>query len=168
MIDFGALGSLGELVGGIAVVASLIYLASQVRQGTQATKLANHHQALSLFAHVADWTVRDREVADLFRKGLLDFAALSDTDRFRFSQLMTHLFLLYNYQRESHEAGLLERDFFAVWEQSIAAFLKMPGGAAWWAGGKVLFHPAAVARLDGAIGRTPPMNEVWTDVWKES
>jgi hypothetical protein len=31
------LGSLGELIGGIAVVASLIYLALQIRQNTRST-----------------------------------------------------------------------------------------------------------------------------------
>ena len=37
------LGSLGEFVGSIAVVLSLIYLAFQIRQNTKSIRASTHH-----------------------------------------------------------------------------------------------------------------------------
>ena len=164
-MDFEALGGIGELLGAIAVVVSLIYVAGQIRQNTKTTSLSNHQNALSLFSTWTDWTVRDPELARLFRNGLHGFDSLSPDDRFRFSQMMMYLFLFYNYQRESQESGLLDEGLFSIWESAIAGLLKMPGGAAWWAGAKSVFLPAARERLDQAIAATPRLDEVWPSVW---
>jgi hypothetical protein len=160
-MDFQALGSIGELLGGIAVVASLIYVASQIRQNTEVASVTNHQNALSIFSTFTDWVVRDPKLADLYRHGLHEFDSLSASDQFRFSQLMLHQFLHYNYQRESHENGLLDDALFSTWEASLAAQLKMPGGASWWAGAKDVVLPAARESLDRAIATAPPLNELW-------
>ncbi len=39
-MNWTALGAIGELVGGLVVVATLVYLAAQIRQNTRATKAA--------------------------------------------------------------------------------------------------------------------------------
>ena len=72
-MDFEALGGIGELLGAIAVVVSLIYVAGQIRQNTKTTSIANHQNALSLFSTFTDWTVRDPELARLLRNGLHGF-----------------------------------------------------------------------------------------------
>ena len=164
-MDFEALGGIGELLGAIAVVVSLIYVAGQIRQNTKTTSLSNHQNALSLFSAFTDWMVRDPELARLLRNGLHGFDSLSPDDRFRFSQMMMYLFLFYNYQRESQESGLLDEGLFSIWEAAVAGLLKMPGGAAWWAGAKSVFLPAARERLDEAIAATPRLDEVWPSVW---
>ena len=40
------LGSIGELIGGVAVVVSLIYVALQIRQNTRAIRASSHQSAL--------------------------------------------------------------------------------------------------------------------------
>jgi hypothetical protein len=42
MIDLQSLANLGEVIGAVAVVASLLYLAVQVRQGTKAQQTENY------------------------------------------------------------------------------------------------------------------------------
>ena len=164
-MDFEALGGIGELLGAIAVVVSLIYVAGQIRQNTKTTSIANHQNALSLYSTFTDWTVRDPELARLLRNGLHGFDSLSPDDRFRFSQMMMYLFLFYNYQRESHESGFLDEGLFSIWEAAVASLLKMPGGASWWAGAKGVFLPAARERIEEAIAATSRMDEVWPSVW---
>lgn len=48
-----ALGAVGELVGAIAVVATLGYLAVQIRQNTNAVKAASHHAITDFFNHMS-------------------------------------------------------------------------------------------------------------------
>ena len=48
------LGASGELVGGVAVVASLLYVGLQVRQGTAATRAASHNEITDSFRDLGD------------------------------------------------------------------------------------------------------------------
>lgn len=41
------LGAIGELVGGVAVIATLVYLAVQVRLPSLASKIASYHQGIA-------------------------------------------------------------------------------------------------------------------------
>ena len=45
-MDIMELGAIGELIGGVAVIATLIYLARQIRQGTTATQGAAERELL--------------------------------------------------------------------------------------------------------------------------
>ena len=45
-MDIMELGAIGELVGGVAVIATLIYLALQVRENTTALSSTRHHEML--------------------------------------------------------------------------------------------------------------------------
>lgn len=60
MLD--TLGNLGDFVGGIAVVITLIYLAVQVRQNTSALKAASWQEVVS-GAREAAKLRRDRLIA---------------------------------------------------------------------------------------------------------
>ena len=50
-MDIMELGAIGELVGGVAVVATLVYLAVQIRQGNRAgrRKAYRTHEALPCY-----------------------------------------------------------------------------------------------------------------------
>jgi hypothetical protein len=77
------LADLGEFIGGIAVLATLIYLALQLRQNTKqleqngvAARLTAYHQAneQSWLAVLA--IAQDSELSDIVARGLADPASL--------------------------------------------------------------------------------------------
>ena len=45
-LDFESLGQIGELVGGLGVIVSFVYLAVQLRQNSKMLRLGNLHQTL--------------------------------------------------------------------------------------------------------------------------
>ena len=47
------LGNIGDLVGGIGVVATVIYLAVQIRHGTASTRSASYQAVVSA---ISDWS----------------------------------------------------------------------------------------------------------------
>ena len=52
------LGNIGDLIGGVGVIATLIYLATQIRQNTKSHRMASiqqivRHEALCLLAAVS-------------------------------------------------------------------------------------------------------------------
>ncbi len=63
------LGAIGELVSGIAVVASLIFVGLQVRQNTATTRAASHHAITDSF-NEGNWLLaRDPTLSELYLRG---------------------------------------------------------------------------------------------------
>ena len=42
-MNWDAIGAIAELLGAFGVIASLIYLATQIRQNTKSVRMASHH-----------------------------------------------------------------------------------------------------------------------------
>ena len=59
------LGSIGELVAGIATVATLIYLALQIRQNTLASKVNRQHVVQTEFSRMHEHVASDESLANL-------------------------------------------------------------------------------------------------------
>ncbi len=82
-MDILELGAIGELVGGAAVLVTLIYLALQVRHGNEVEKSETHR------AFVSDWNRQvlmpfsGAESGPFLRRANADFDGLSDDDKFR-------------------------------------------------------------------------------------
>ena len=92
-------GAVGEILGGLAVVASLVYLALQIRQNTrqishsiETARVSALSQNIQAANHMRDLLIRDRDLADLYLRGLEDFDALDGTDRLRFEMLLRSIF----------------------------------------------------------------------------
>ncbi len=90
-MDIMELGAIGELVGGVAVIASLIYVGLQVRQSNQINR------AESVRAFVRDYNTYLYKILDnesVFRAGGADFAALSPGDQSKVHLLLLSQFML--------------------------------------------------------------------------
>ncbi len=105
MPDITTLAAWGEFLGGIAVVVSLVYLASQIRQNSKLVRAsttsadANSGNAFSLAI------VQDPEVARIYWEGSADRDALSEPDRRRFDPLITMSFGIVVQQYEFFRDG---------------------------------------------------------------
>ncbi len=71
------LGNLGEFIGSIAVVITLIYVARQLRQSLEASQTEGLNKALEVHVgQIAEMTAT-AEAADFFRRFCVDFHSLS-------------------------------------------------------------------------------------------
>jgi hypothetical protein len=78
------LANLGQIIGALAVVISLIYVALQIRQNTNAIRSAT---AQTVHEHFANWyhlIAADAELAQIAANGLRDYASLSEKEKVRF------------------------------------------------------------------------------------
>jgi len=65
-------GALGELIGGIAIIVSLIYVGLQIKQNTDTLKLSTIHNTMEDFADLYLFPAENSEFADIFFRGLQD------------------------------------------------------------------------------------------------
>jgi hypothetical protein len=133
------LGALANLIAAIGVVASLFYLAVQIRQNTKqinentkAIRAAAVNTGLQLIASNRIAISKDRGTADVWRRGLEDPGGLDATDKLRFrlifSNVMDALFNTYS---------LTEATSFSpeTWHAQVASarrILNTKGGEWFW------------------------------------
>ncbi len=125
-------GAIGEIVGGIAVVVTLIYLAAQIRQNTRAVR-ANTFQGVvdSLTSGIAEIT-RDAEVTRIWIVGLSQSEELSEFDRGRFRLLILMAVRKWEnafYQR-SH--SVVDPEMWSAWDTSYREVTLAPGFRRVW------------------------------------
>jgi hypothetical protein len=82
--ELNDLANLGQIIGAVTVVISLIYVALQIRQNTHAVRSA---AAQVVHEHFASWyhlLANDAVLSQIAAKGLRDYTSLSEQDRVRF------------------------------------------------------------------------------------
>jgi len=141
-------GALGDMVGGIAVVASLIYLAIQIRQNTQqiaqsmeAAKLGALERSIESANRIRELMILHTDVADLFLRGLRDYDGLAGAERFRFDLLMSNTLSSFQgaYLRTQSVGG--DPLQFEGTARLIDSLLQNPGARAWLANSNPDWRP---------------------------
>jgi hypothetical protein len=85
MPNWEAIGAIGEVVGGVAVIATLLYLAIQIRQNAQSVRNAASLSVNEGLAEINRRLSNDAEFADLWLRGLKDYRGLTNVERARFA-----------------------------------------------------------------------------------
>jgi hypothetical protein len=126
------LANIGQVIGAIAVVVSLIYVALQIRQNTNAVRAAT---AQSVHEHFANWYqlfASDESLAPMAVKGLRDYDSLSETEKARFVAVFM-AFLSYGQNAFlKWRQGLLSPSLWNGWEQVLMNLIGAPGGKGLW------------------------------------
>jgi hypothetical protein len=127
-------GALGEIIGAVAVVASLVYLAMQIRQNTQqishsieATRIASLERNIESANRMRELMIVNPGLAELFIDGAKDFDALSVADKLRFEFLLRNVFASFQGAYVRHRSiGDDPNDFRGV-ARMIEGILENPG-----------------------------------------
>ena len=120
-------GAIGEIIGGIGVIATLIYLAIQIRANTTATKGSTENAILRDGRDLLTSTFKDRESAELFLKGSSDFSALDDVERAMFTNQVAPHFLFWYDAFSQNRKGLVSQELWETFERDIPGFFANPG-----------------------------------------
>jgi hypothetical protein len=158
-----ALGNIGDFVGGIAVIATLIYLAIQVSQNThqlrESAKLARIQARDTTFQSFCEFRskiVCNPEVADLYYRGLRDIGSLDSADLLRFHLLADELFHIFQMSiRRAADLGLSDVDD-TIQALGIDSVLKAHGVAQWWKRNRGRFPADFAALIDTRVAAVEP------------
>jgi hypothetical protein len=131
-VNWEAISAIGQIVGALAVVISLIYLANGVRSSARATRIASERSLVEMLIRFVQQLAEHPHLSELYYRGIHDFESLEGAERVRFSALMDQLFRLYEEtyygQSEGHVAA-------RIWRQAEAPLRDLngyPGVQAWW------------------------------------
>jgi len=154
------LGNLGDFIGGIAVVVTLLYLAVQVRQNTLQLRRAAEIAALEArditfrsFSQFRSQLIADPGVAEVYLKGIRDAGVLSDVERLRFTLLAQELFYIIETATKRVDAVRPGNVQQTLDELNVGVILKQPGIRNWWTANKGTFQPEFIALIDDQMLR---------------
>ncbi len=89
------LANIAEVFGMLVVAITLIFLTLQMRQNTHAMKVASAQNFVDLYNTFTGHLSSNKELADLWYKGLSDYSSLTAGDRVRVSCANGQLMRIY-------------------------------------------------------------------------
>ena len=152
-------GALGELIGGVAIVVSFIYVGVQIKQNTNALKLSTAHDATADLADINLLPAQNTEFADVFFRGLQDINSVKGSERLILYGYFHKFFRTYENAHYQFTRGALEpAPFKGITTQNI--FLaSMPGAQAYWQERKSWYSEEFQAYVDREL--TSPDRETF-------
>ncbi len=150
-MNWEAIGAVGEILGALAVVISLAYVAIQIRQNTEVTRVASAQNLLTNDINTHFLIASDNGLADILQKGVYEPDSLAPVEQFRFNSTYLGLYLQCDFAYRQFLRGRMEREEWERKEHEIVVFASMPGGAAWWEKDKSRFSPQFVEYLDNKL-----------------
>lgn len=145
------LSSIATVISGIAVLASLVYLALQIRQNTK------HSQALiqqGRAARISETALRLAELADSkeMERCFEGSADVSANDVRRFLFLCRAVFVSAEDSYFQNKQGLLDRAAFESFEYSVRSGMGSGGIAVGWKMTRDMYEPGFRAYMDSLLG----------------
>ncbi len=131
-MNWDAIGAVAELLGALGVIATLGYLAIQIRQNTISTRTSSYQAVVAAIAEFSRELGLDGDAARIFSSGARDYNSLSPEERPRFDFLTASLFRNYENIFYQHKEGAIDEALWAGWSSRIRATFATPGLKAWW------------------------------------
>ena len=146
------LGNIGEFVGAIAVVVSLLYLAMQIRQNTRTVRTSTYQAVLDASLRVNENVLLDPALSRIFQVGRRDPAQLDEEELARFRVLVGQHLGLYEALHLQHRQGAIDDDFYSGRLDALRRLIVQPGiRATWDRRGKAYYARSFAALVDGLI-----------------
>ena len=162
-MNWNMLGALGEIVGALGVIVTLLYLARQVRAASLEGQRSRYNELSTSITGISrDWSLSD-SLSDIMYRGLRDPSNLEPHEIFRFYSsvfgAMRAWEASYHYSRERgvHDWGA------EGLRATMASLMAFPGIQHYWAERSSWFSPEFQTEVEEVIALgAPRMDEAYT------
>jgi hypothetical protein len=114
IVSWDAIGAIGEIIGSFAVLITLIYLATQIRNQNRQARDANRQWGVTQFNAMRLQIIGNAEVARVALEGQQSLESLTHVERFQFSQRIIFTFSTIWSQYQSVKTGTSDLDLEKV------------------------------------------------------
>ena len=138
------LGSLGEFVGALGVVISLIYLARQMNQNTTSIRAASFNSMTENSIRILEHAFRDGSFAEFLHCAEQDPASLSAIEQVRWDAYMTAVYRHFGNLVYQYRVGVLDRQMWLSYRETLKRHLRTPSWRSWFEQNKAYFSSSLV------------------------
>lgn len=127
------LGNIGEFVGAIGVIASLIYVGLEVRRNTKALRAQAHETVVSGYMDsIQVFSAHAETVAKSFQSTYEEFQNFSDAEKLIFFGTVFGFFKHFEQIHAQYRQGLIGNEDWDAWSEHIRMQFHQPGTQWWW------------------------------------
>lgn len=152
-MDWAAIGALSEVIAAVAVVVSLIYLATQVRQATKIARATTRNAIAESAQALSQDVIDNADMAEIFVKHL-NGEQLDAVEMLRMQgrcyRDMRHWENIYYQVRE----GLLTADEWSGFQKNLAALFEIEAYRDYWDSEANLYSDAFREQIDSLLQET--------------
>ncbi len=142
------LGSLGEFVGALGVVISLIYLAQQMRQNTTSVRAASFNSMTENSLRLLEYAIRDGDFAGFLHRAESNPSTLSPNEMVRWNAYMTAVYRHFGNLVYQYRVGALDRQMWQSYRDTLKQHLSTPSWRAWFEENRAMFSSSLVDLVD--------------------
>lgn len=154
-MNWDAIGAVGEILGALVVVATLFYLARQMKLSTVQQKLESHRAMTELQISV-NRILYDPSNVEAIREAGMDWDSASEKSRVILSQWLMDTTTHYQTLFQMWKAGTVDDDFYEAEENFLTQeALATPGGRLWWNRHRQIFSKSFSERLESRMSDSP-------------
>ena len=131
-MNWDAIGAVGEIVGAMAVVVSLLYLANQIHTSNRAVKQAASKEMMDEIFRWYGHLSADLSVSELWIRGCAKDNTLSKPELFQFGILMQQALVVWERMSHLEESGEIEPWFLDHVKSARRTLAGTPGFQSWF------------------------------------
>jgi hypothetical protein len=149
-MNWEALGAISELVGAIGVIATLGYLAFQIRQNSHTVKTATAQSVMAAVNETLQTGAASPQAARMLMLGQTDFEALSDDEKMQFAVWLLSWFRIMDQAYQVHRLGTIDPGVWDGYFKHLQGTLQADSVRRWWSNRRMIFTPAFRELIDAA------------------
>ena len=123
---------LAEIIGVVTVVASIVYLAIQVKQNGRSLRVQTVHDISSQFKEAQSSIAHDKELADIYHRGVFNFDQLDALEQLRFNLHVASLVRVFDELLFQYNEGALEESQWIGFKTILEDVFRYPGYQSVW------------------------------------
>ncbi len=147
-MNWEAIGALGEILGAIAVIGSLIFVGMQIRGNTRASQTAASHNIINSFLSVVKGISDDPEMTRIWTQQTRDISGLSVSDLQRLMLINLMTLKAFEDAFHHHQMGQMSDEMWDGWQTFILTVCSYPGVRHYWEQRKNFYSRSFQAFLD--------------------
>jgi hypothetical protein len=130
--DWEAISAISQMIGSVAVVFSVLYLAVQVHRSTTVAKLAAQDAAATSLREVTKPFAENAELARIWQIGLEDLQSLSPEEQTRFFHSTYQFLKAFETIHFHHIHGVMDEQIWQGWCGLLQHYIASPGIDHYW------------------------------------
>ena len=154
-MNWDAIGAVGELIGAVAVIATLIYLAQQIRDSARAARSAAVTDATNAIQALYQELGTNPQSSEHFLKGLTDYDSMPESEQFQWLMLMHSWFIGFQRSFFLSQEGTLDVSLRDSIGTAIVAVNHMPGLKQYWRQRRSFFQAEFVEWVENLFEQKP-------------
>ena len=153
-MNWEAIGALGEWAGALTVIATLVYLAIQVRQNSANTRAIAELEASGRLGQLVSRISADKNMKRIW-EDVSEGIELSPEDSRDYIWLLAELFHTSEGIYIQYSRGFLSAEIWGEYERIMVGYLQSAVARSWWKGGNGPYSDMFREHVEALLARDP-------------